>query len=81
MKIVENHVTEVDFIYRNNSTGRPTKAHILNDKTGKGFCGWNDIYFAEIYPKEEFSAHVIDVCKKCLKNIQLIIITDFKNEN
>lgn len=71
MKITNKTISGVDFIYRNNSTGRPTKAHIFNDETENAFCGWNDKYFAEIYPKEEFSAHILDVCKKCLKNFNL----------
>ena len=60
-------ISGVDFYFRNNSTGRPTKTHIINPKTGYSYCGYKDDPFAEDYPKEYWSAHRMGCCKTCLK--------------
>lgn len=57
----------VDFYYRNNSTGRPTKTHIINPETEVSYCGYKGDPFAEIYTSELWSAHRLDCCKHCLK--------------
>ena len=58
---------EVILYGRRNSTGNPTKYHIINDKTEAAFCGF-DSFTAEISISEEsFYYWESDFCKKCLK--------------
>lgn len=52
--------------FRNNSTGNPTKIHIINEETDKSFCGFDD-FLAQIYLSENESFLEIEICKKCLK--------------
>jgi hypothetical protein len=54
------------FHYRNNSTGKPTKAHIYKKESEETFCGFKDQYFGEEYPADQFTIHEMDCCKKCL---------------
>jgi hypothetical protein len=52
---------------RNNSTGKPTKYHIINEKAEKAFCGFDD-FCAEIKPADNLETYFkIDFCQKCLK--------------
>jgi hypothetical protein len=68
---MENHFKfdkEVILYGRNNATGNPTKNHIINEKTGKSFCGFDD-YLAEIrLTDSEELIFKPDLCKKCLTN-------------
>jgi hypothetical protein len=52
--------------YRNVSTGRPTRIHLLRDN-GNSYCGFDDVG-AEVVICDE-SDYIIpgQVCKKCLK--------------
>lgn len=53
---------------RNNSTGKPTKYHIINDKNGKSYCGYDD-FCAEVKHSDILEKYFkIDFCKKCLKS-------------
>lgn len=58
---------ETVYYYRNQSTGSPTKAHIINPKTDLAYCGFDSV-FAELTTESDIGG--IDsefVCKKCLK--------------
>jgi hypothetical protein len=52
---------------RNNSTGNPTKYHIINEKTAKAFCGFDD-FCAEIKSSDYLEIYSkMDFCQKCLR--------------
>jgi predicted nucleic acid-binding OB-fold protein len=51
---------------RNNSTGKPTKYHIINEKNQKSFCGFDD-FCSEVKHSENAENYFkIDFCQKCL---------------
>lgn len=68
---MERYITGYTLYFRNNSTGNPTKIHIIKPNTEKTFCGFEH-HFAEFYDLEEFSALRVDCCKHCLKAVDKI---------
>ena len=69
---MENYITGYDGYFRCNSTGNPTKVHLINPKTEKTFCGYGNDPFAQEYPADQFCVHRLDVCKHCLKGVNKI---------
>lgn len=59
--------------FRNNSIGKATLVHLLNDATTKSFCGFFDT-FAEvvIIDESDYLIEEASVCKKCLKAFRSI---------
>jgi hypothetical protein len=54
-------------LFRNNSTGAPTRIHFLSEETKKTFCGF-DSFGAEVVNVDEYDyLSEENVCKKCLK--------------
>lgn len=58
---------DVVLYYRCSGTGKPTQAHIMNDKTDKSYCGFNSPT-AEVFDNDGYTHINIDVCKKCLRS-------------
>jgi hypothetical protein len=57
----------IEFFFRNNSTGLGTAKHIIKPNTDKPFCGWKDISgFAE-FQENNNETFVFECCKKCVK--------------
>ena len=68
---MENHFKfykEVILYCRNNATGNPTKIHIINETTGKSFCGFDDFLAETKIVDSEELIFKPDLCKKCLTN-------------
>lgn len=63
-EIIEGNV---EFIFRNNSTGNPTLKHIINPDTDISYCGFKDDFYAQIHDNEFTTTYKYEVCKKCLK--------------
>lgn len=59
---------EVILYGRNNSTNKPTKIHIINETTGKSFCGFDDFLAETKIVDSEELIFKPDLCKKCLSN-------------
>lgn len=58
----------VEFYFRNNSTNKPTMRHIIYEKSGKSYCGFQDFFAQNIVMDESDHADPItSTCKKCLK--------------
>ncbi len=59
------------FYYRNQSTGAPTKRHIMRPdpwQDMRGYCGFQDEFWAQgDYGIKEDNILEIDCCKRCLK--------------
>lgn len=58
----------VEFYFRNNSTNKPSMRHIINQNSGKSYCGFQDFCAQSIIGDESDHADpIISTCKKCLK--------------
>jgi hypothetical protein len=58
---------KANLLFRNNSTGNPTKIHIINEDGDGSFCGFDD-FCAQVYYSDNEEWLEIEFCKKCLKS-------------
>jgi hypothetical protein len=51
-------------------TGNPTKTHIINEKTGNSFCGFDDFTSEISIASKSENMFRPNFCKKCLKGYE-----------